>query len=827
MKKYLKYSFKAVAIFIGLVIILYTAAYIYVAANKKYIITDLKKQVAEKLNGEIRVDDIDLSFVASFPSISVLLKNVSIRDTLFNQHKFPFFQAQKVYATISVINIIQRNNPLSGIQVENAKVYIFTDTSGYTNSYLLSPKSKPDTLKNSSASKTEINDIRFKNVRFVLDDRIKNKSMDLDVSRFTCGINTDGSKVKLKIKNEMLIHNLAFNTLRGSYAKESRFEGNFNLLYNKEKKELSFDDIDVKIKDHPFNLTGNFNFNAIPSFAIKIITKDIGYAFARSLLTEKMSTALSIIKMDKPVNEVSATISGPLNGAEPLANISFAIKNNNFQSPFANFTECSLKGSYTNEVVRGLPRNDDNSRLQFHNFEGKWEGLDVVSKNISIDNLRIPVINCDIKTDFDLTQLNDALESNTIEFNNGKGSVNLTYTGPLAKNNNKNTLINGTIKLTDGLVTYVPRNMQANNVSTNIVFKNTDVFVNDFRGTVKGSKIIMNGSGKNLLALITTAPGKLFIDWNIYSPSLNLGSFTSLLQKRTTVVKRRRAGRPKLGNTAQNLDEVVNQANFRLDVKTDELIYSKFKASNVKASLELINENWVINNVSLLHAGGSMEISGHLNEKNSQFYDADLHVRVQNADVKKIMYAFNDFGQDGISNRNLRGKLTSNVVMRMDIDRNLAGTPSNMFGFVDFSLKNGALLNYDPLQKIQEVAFKKRNFDEIQFAELKDRLDIRGQEIKINRMEIQSTVFTLFIEGIYSIKGNNTDISIQVPLSNIRSRDENYVPENKGSESKVGASIFVRGRPGDDGNVQFKLDLFRKFRKDNNDDKKEDKKKQK
>lgn len=79
-------------------------------------------------------------------------------------------------------------------------------------------------------------------------------------------------------------------------------------------------------------------------------------------------------------------------------------------------------------------------------------------------------------------------------------------------------------------------------------------------------------------------------------------------------------------------------------------------------------------------------------------------------------------------------------------------------------------------------------------------------------MQIESTVLTLFIEGVYSLRGN-TDISIQIPLSNLRKRDEDYKLDNKGGEAKGGASIFVRGTPGEDGKIKFKLDIFRKFRK--------------
>ncbi len=74
-------------------------------------------------------------------------------------------------------------------------------------------------------------------------------------------------------------------------------------------------------------------------------------------------------------------------------------------------------------------------------------------------------------------------------------------------------------------------------------------------------------------------------------------------------------------------------------------------------------------------------------------------------------------------------------------------------------------------------------------------------------MEIQSSVFSMFVEGIYGMKGT-TDLSIQVPLNNIRSRDSTYKVENMGTDKKGGRSVFLRGRPGKDGNIQFKLDFI-------------------
>jgi hypothetical protein len=181
--------------------------------------------------------------------------------------------------------------------------------------------------------------------------------------------------------------------------------------------------------------------------------------------------------------------------------------------------------------------------------------------------------------------------------------------------------------------------------------------------------------------------------------------------------------------------------------------------------------------------------------------------------VTKLFNAFDNFGQDGITAQSLEGSLSTNLTASLLLKDDGKLLPSSIESTIDFSLKNGALNNYEPVKKLQNFLFKNRDFDNIRFAELKDRLVIHNQDITINRMEIQSSVFSMFVEGVYSNRGN-TDISIQVPLSNLKKRKADYVPENVGSDAKGGRSIFVRGQPGSDGSIKFKLDLFKRYQKD-------------
>ena len=134
-----------------------------------------------------------------------------------------------------------------------------------------------------------------------------------------------------------------------------------------------------------------------------------------------------------------------------------------------------------------------------------------------------------------------------------------------------------------------------------------------------------------------------------------------------------------------------------------------------------------------------------------------------------------------------------------------------MNGTIDFSLKNAALINFEPLKNIQKVIFKNRNLDYVEFADLQNTFTIEKENIYIPRMPIQSSAITLYIDGVYSF-ADRTDISIQVPLSSLtKGPQEDYKTINKAKAEKPGPSIYLRAKERD-GQVKIGLDAFKKQR---------------
>ncbi|MEO6583211.1 MAG: AsmA-like C-terminal region-containing protein, partial [Ferruginibacter sp.] len=810
MKRSRKYIFLALKVFAALLLLIFLSVFIYVSVNKQKIIAQVTREVATKLNGDLQVGKVELSFFRNFPSVSVLLHDISLTDTMYARHKHIFFKSKALFVNLAVTKLISGKPPLKGLRIDDGELYLFTDTSGYTNTYLLNGKKDSVTNETRTPAGSDLQKVALNNVMVIIDDRKSGKLHQLYVSGLKLDVDDAAKRMLVDAKADILVKNLAFNTDRGSFLKDKKVTGNFELAFDKITKMLIFDSIDIKISGQPFNLTGRFQLaGESPQFSLRLHSRKIKYDFAKAILPAKIAQSLSIVSLDKPL-DVDANIYGPLKRGDPFVYATWAVNNTQLLTPFLDFDNASFTGYFTNEVVKGFPRKDPNSKIEIRSFTAGWHDLPIKVGKIEILNLTFPELTCDLSTDFALTKLNELIGSSSLRLLDGQGSVRLNYKGPIEKNNNFNSFLNGEIVFKNGTLLYAPRDVHMKNLTARMVFKNSDVIVEKLQALVLGQQIQMDGQAKNLLTLINTEPDKANIDWNVYSANFNLEPFTFLLgtRKKSTAQKDTRG----MAGVATKIDDLLERGRLHVNLKAGILKYKKFLANNAVADVTLLQDRYLINNVAMQHAGGQMSLNGSVVSQGAN-HQANLLVNMNSVDVSRMLQAFDNFGQDAITSQNLEGKFTTKVNASMLIDGNGKVVPNSIASVINFSLKNGALNNYEPVKKIQRFVFKNRDFENIRFAELKNTMVVKNQEITINRMEIQSSVLSMYVEGLYSRRGN-TDMSIQVPLSNLKKRSEDFNPENLGSQKKGGGSIYIRGRPGPDGNIKFKLDLFNKFNKE-------------
>jgi hypothetical protein len=67
--------------------------------------------------------------------------------------------------------------------------------------------------------------------------------------------------------------------------------------------------------------------------------------------------------------------------------------------------------------------------------------------------------------------------------------------------------------------------------------------------------------------------------------------------------------------------------------------------------------------------------------------------------------------------------------------------------------------------KVGKFAFPFRDVENITFSDLSGSLNLRGEQIDINKLVISSSVLNFDVDGIYSF-GRGTNLALTVPLRN-------------------------------------------------------------
>lgn len=741
-----------------LILALWLSIAAYVALRKKEILGIVTAQLNENLNGKLTIGSMEPALIRHFPAISVELKNVLLRDSLFKQHKHDLLKAKSFTVRINSFSIFSPSPKIESIEVKDGTIYLFTDSSGYSNSQLFQVDTSS---KHRNVTERKLDELDFQNVHLVYEHQKKGKYFDFQIARLRSKFRFTSAGWDAKTSMSMRVGSLSFNVEKGSFIKGKNLNARLKLRYNSPEKSLSVPPQQLKLDSDKFLVGGNFWLSpSDPHFSLNIKTASIRYNNLRTMLFPKAATQLKRYSLQKPIR-FEATLAGSLRtGSIPLVKVRWSTSNNRLSFAGETIRNCSFQAAYINEVVPGRPRQDPNSKVSFKNFRGTWEGIPFRADDISVVNLERPVLQGKFHSSFRLPQINNVARSESFNISGGRASLNLIYRAPLNADNSIEPYILGDINIRNGELNYRPRGLFFRNINGLIRFHGEDLSIRDMGLQLGSTSLTMNGSVANFVNLYYRHPEKILLHWNLYSPRLNLPEFLSLLSRRKTYSNTSKS-RTRI---FRQLDRVLDEASIDLSLNAGQINYRKFRGANLNSEI-LLNENQIeLRKVSLQHAGGSLLVSGTIDQR-SPVNQFSIRSRVNDVDVQKLFYAFENFGQQAITSENISGRLSSTTNVRGLMKENGQIVPKSFHGDISFDLRKGSLIRFEPMEKIGSFAFPNRDFSNIKFGRLTNILHIEGNKVIIPEMTIATSVLNLFVKGVYGIP-TGTNIALEVPIRN-------------------------------------------------------------
>lgn len=799
MARWLKISLIVVSVFVGLVVLIWIGGAFYISRNKNSILKSVTAQINQSLNGKITVGSMQPTLLDDFPGIALSLKKVVLNDSLINQHHHSLINAGDIGVSLNLFSLITGNVTINKVTLNNATVYLYTDSNGYSNTSVFGKKSA-DTAKGESKP-PEIKRIDFNNVNFIIDNQQHHKLFNFAVDNLQGKVNYPDSGMNGNLKIDTKINSFAFNTRKGSFLQGKKLRGTIAFHYSKAKKLLVADPNILNIGGDDFKIGATINVSQkSTAFAINIAADKVLFKHLAVILSQNITKKLLKFDLQKPISVRGDIIDdGTGKYKDPLIKVGITVRHNVLTFPSGEVTDCNFDGYFTNKDTAGGIIGDENSVIKLLAFRANYFNAPLKIDTFLVTNLAKPIATGLVTSKFPLSNLNNSLGTTDFVFKNGTADLRLYCKADIDSLKFTKPVVSGRINIGNADITYVPRKLHLVNSALNLNFTENNLSITNGRLQLGKSVLNLNCTIDNFLKLYYNDPDKILVKLNMYSPQMYLNEFLPLLGPRSTakaVSKKNTSKNP----ISRQLSNVLEVSQMDIKLKVDKALYEHFTATNLDADIAVRGLGIYFNQLSVNHAGGKLTVKGNLIQ-NSAYNNFKLNSTISHVNVKNFFYSFDNFGQKTITNKNLKGYLSALTNITGKISHSGKILPKSIFGSVVFNLTDAALVDFAPIADVAQFAFPGRNLSNIELKKLDGTLLLKGSTVEIKPMQINSSVININLKGVYGYNAG-TNIQMDVPLRNPK-KDEGLSKTEKKDNRMKGIVLHLKAVD-EDGKVKVK-----------------------
>ncbi|MBL0685480.1 AsmA family protein [Aquimarina mytili] len=204
---------------------------------------------------------------------------------------------------------------------------------------------------------------------------------------------------------------------------------------------------------------------------------------------------------------------------------------------------------------------------------------------------------------------------------------------------------------------------------------------------------------------------------------------------------------------------------FKADIA--HFIYHRIDLQNIKADLRTTPDHYIyIDTLHMDAAGGNIQLNGYFNGSDPKHIYMQPDLVMNNVDLDKLLFKFENFGQDHLVSENLQGKLTSRIKGKIRVYPDMVPDLDQSTIEMDVKVLNGRLKNYDPMLALADYMGEK-NLQNIRFDTLQNSLNIKKGKINIPTMTIESTLGHIELSGTHD-NNQNIDYYLRIPWKTVR-----------------------------------------------------------
>lgn len=796
------------------------------------------QELLSQLNGTVEVEKIDVSFLHSFPNVSIQLHSLQALSTEgFNKSQFEHNYDTALFAKqlslgFNLLDFFNQRYIVQNIQLNNARVFYCIDAEGNHNWNFIKPSN--DTTKNYFIDLSKISlhnsEITLHLLPQELHMRQNAEELHVEGNFFSdtirCSVESELHSEFVKLSNATYARNYDVK-LKTAIAIDGE-----NVHIENLNAKLPFLDCDASAQislNEQTHIAANYTLN-IPSFQRlqpelpeNVISEIAQYAIDGKIFAKGWCKGIVSNKKLPALEAQVICEKGQLTVKKEL-----------------------LKFSFNTTVKTTDLGKTANYQLGNTKFEATCKNSNI-SGTSTINNFENLSVDLQAQTNIDIANI-AAFASSDYVF---KGTLNgkLNYKGSLLDWEKfspnfftKNTL-SAQLKA-ENVSIAAPQNLPFSfaEITGNLAVQNSNVQIDSVSGTVQNNTFLVHGNAQNIIPYIMCNNQLATFTGNVQLNELNLNPFMDYFSSQTESNNSDSDISAEINLVAQAVqyEEVyLKNVKTKLSYKNGDLQmpdftaktvqYDTFELTDVNTNFSMKNsavqlstlsaqsakvDKHVISNLKtkLLYANNSLQLSNTSGRFLTGSFDGQAQLtfnfdkstlckasgNLHTIPIREVMIAFNNFDQSFLTAEQINGIAAVDFTLAMELDKNNNVDYSKMELQSKINVKKGGISNFEPFIEMGKK-LKVEEFKHVTFNNIENTLTIKNDTVYIPHMDIFTNAFELKFAGTHAISSNQFKYFMTLYLK--KTLTHMFQKRNKTED-------FGEIEQNTDGNILLPLKLF-------------------
>jgi hypothetical protein len=731
--------------FIALAITVVALAYAYEDDAKKAVIDELNKH----LNAEIKIEpqNIDFTIIRTFPNAAVEFKNAMAYEALKKEKRDTLFTAGLISMQFNVLDIFNGNYKVKKIKIRDALLNLKVDKQGREN-YIFW---KPDTsnAENEKGVSFRVEDISLEAIKV----KYRNRQSLVKVIALVNKAHVSGafaeSRYGLKSEGSIAVEILEMEKRALLSKKDLKYSFDIDV----DGSTYTFRNADISINRLSFTTSGSMvrTDSALVS-DLNIKGKNIDVRSTLSLLPKVEQERLKDYESEG-LFYVDGKIKGDLKKFSSLfVQAEFGIQNATitYLPDGTRLEKVNLNGKYIRD-------NEHPEKLELKNISTRLKNEDITG-NFMLTDFNDPYIELEAKGAAQLGDLHRFYPIDTISEISGGVKFDVYLNGSLSqlKNNfaEHNEKSRGAAEFTSVSLKFKHDEKELLIPSGKLSLSGSDVLAENINVKLGKSDAVLNGNLQNFIGWLMREGQDLKVNAKLESGFISLDE---LLESP--------------GNSVSDRPyelEVSEHINLDLDVHIGKAMLGKFTANTLAGKLRIKDKKIFTENMSFETMDGDVTITGMIDASKENNIEISGSCKLITIDINKLFYQLNNFGQEAIQDKHLRGIATASIDFSTKWSKALVYDPKAIIASCDLTIERGELVGYKSLESLSKYV-ELKELQDIKFSTLQSHIEIKDEVINISRTSIKNSAMNLDFYGKHTFN-NEIDYHIKLLLSEVMAK---------------------------------------------------------